>query len=160
MKRIFTRWLPVFLWAGLIFYLSSRSGLSSGLPWPYDFILRKGAHITEFAVLFLLLWRALVNRKSLLVPPRLKSWASLKGRETPLLLRQDWPHPGEALCEGGGGWQNEKAILLALLLSVIYAISDEYHQSFVAQRFTSPVDVAIDSLGILVAAFWQWRRFW
>lgn len=72
MRNKFLNWLPVFLWATLIFYLSSQSGLKSGLPWPYDFILRKGAHITEFAVLFLLLLRAMLaagfqNKKALIL---------------------------------------------------------------------------------------------
>jgi VanZ family protein len=58
MTKFLKNWLPVFLWAGLIFYLSAQPSLKSGMPWPYDFILRKGAHITEFAVLFLLFLRA------------------------------------------------------------------------------------------------------
>lgn len=59
MNKFLKNWLPVFLWAGLIFYLSAQPSLKSGMAWPYDFILRKGAHITEFAVLFLFLLRAI-----------------------------------------------------------------------------------------------------
>jgi VanZ family protein len=50
------RWLPVVLWAGLIFALSSVPGLDSGLSW--DFTLRKVAHAGEYAVLGFLLARA------------------------------------------------------------------------------------------------------
>jgi VanZ family protein len=39
------------------------------------------------------------------------------------------------------------AIPIALLLTVAYAVSDEFHQTFVHGRHGSPVDVAIDSLG-------------
>jgi VanZ family protein len=50
-------WLPVVLWAGLIFVLSSVPSLDSGLSWDYP--LRKLAHAGEFAVLGALLARAL-----------------------------------------------------------------------------------------------------
>jgi VanZ family protein len=51
-------WLPVALWAGLIFGLSSIPSLSTGLG-TWDTVLRKGAHMAEYAVLAALLWRAL-----------------------------------------------------------------------------------------------------
>src|SRR3954462_10377164 len=49
-------WLPVLLWAGLIFALSAIPSLSSGLG-TWDTILRKGAHMTEYAILAALVWR-------------------------------------------------------------------------------------------------------
>ena len=51
-------WLPVVAWAAVIFAFSSIPSLSSGLG-TWDTILRKGAHITEYAVLGALLYRAL-----------------------------------------------------------------------------------------------------
>lgn len=39
----------------------------------------------------------------------------------------------------------------ALLLAVLYAITDEFHQGFVAGRHPSPVDVGIDATGALIA---------
>ena len=56
-------WLPVAAWCGLIFALSSVPGLESGLSW--DFTLRKGAHMFEFAILFLLVRRALAATTTL-----------------------------------------------------------------------------------------------
>jgi VanZ family protein len=53
-----TRWLPVVLWAGLIFALSSVPSLDSGLG-AWDLGLRKLAHLVEYAVLGALLARAL-----------------------------------------------------------------------------------------------------
>ena len=40
---------------------------------------------------------------------------------------------------------------LAAVVAILYAISDEVHQSFVQGRHGSPVDVAIDTLGIGLA---------
>jgi VanZ family protein len=57
------RWLPVVLWAGLIFALSSVPGLDSGLSW--DFALRKAAHAAEYAVLGALLARAVTDLPAL-----------------------------------------------------------------------------------------------
>ncbi|MDQ3876200.1 MAG: VanZ family protein [Actinomycetota bacterium] len=51
-------WLPVVVWAGVIFVLSSIPNLSSGLG-TWDLVLRKAAHSTEYAILGLLLLRAL-----------------------------------------------------------------------------------------------------
>lgn len=42
-------------------------------------------------------------------------------------------------------------VLYSLLISVIYAISDEIHQIFVAGRYCSFVDVLIDASGALCA---------
>jgi VanZ family protein len=52
------RWLPVVLWAAVIFALSSVPSLSSGLG-AWDVVLRKLAHVAEYAVLGALLARAL-----------------------------------------------------------------------------------------------------
>jgi len=41
-----------------------------------------------------------------------------------------------------------RALLWAVVISVLYAISDEYHQTFVSGRSGSPVDVGIDAIGI------------
>jgi VanZ family protein len=50
-------WLPVVVWAAVIFTFSSIPGLGTGLG-SVDTILRKGAHIAEYAILGLLLVRA------------------------------------------------------------------------------------------------------
>jgi len=96
-----SRWLPVLVWAAVIFAFSSIPSLDSGLG-TWDFVLRKAAHLTEYAILAALLWRA----------------------------------------AGSYGW--------ALVLGVAYAASDEFHQTFVRGRHGSPVDVAIDTVGMLV----------
>ena len=107
-SRALTLWLPVVLWAGVIFALSSIPSLGTGLG-TWDVVLRKGAHMTEYAVLALLLVRVL-------------------GREMP-----------------------------ALALGIAYAASDEFHQAFVRGRHASPVDVAIDTVGLLLGLL-AWRR--
>jgi len=94
-----TVWLPVVLWAAVIFAFSSIPSLSSGLG-AWDTVLRKGAHVTEYAILGALLYRAL-------------------GREAP-----------------------------ALATGIAYAATDELHQHFVRGRHASPVDVAIDAVGL------------
>jgi VanZ family protein len=45
---------------------------------------------------------------------------------------------------------------LALVLGTLYAVSDEVHQTFVPGRVGSPVDVAIDAVGVAAGvAAWQ-----
>jgi VanZ family protein len=107
-SRAISLWLPVVAWAALIFALSSLPHLSSGLG-TWDYVLRKCAHVTEYAILGALLLRAL-------------------GREVP-----------------------------AFLAALAYAASDELHQHFVAGRHASPVDVAIDAVGITFGLL-AWTR--
>ena len=45
-----------------------------------------------------------------------------------------------------------RPILLASLIALAYACTDELHQHFVATRHGTPVDVGVDSIGILIAA--------
>ncbi|HET6623275.1 MAG TPA: VanZ family protein [Gaiellaceae bacterium] len=101
-------WLPVVLWAALIFAFSSVPDLGTGLG-GWDLVLRKIAHAAEYAVLGALLARALGK-------------------------------PG-----------------VAVLAGVLYAVSDEVHQLFVPGRLGSPIDVAIDAVGV-VAGVLLWER--
>lgn len=50
------------------------------------------------------------------------------------------------------------ALGLTTAIAVAYAASDELHQSYVAGRTGSPLDVAIDAAGVLAAvALIRWR---
>jgi len=55
-----------------------------------------------------------------------------------------------------------RAIPLAALISLLYAVSDEFHQSLVDGRHGTPRDVALDALGAVSAAlalrWWLSRR--
>jgi VanZ family protein len=51
----------------------------------------------------------------------------------------------------GRGATPRSALVTAFVVSVLYAASDEYHQSFVPGRNGTPVDVGIDAIGALVA---------
>jgi len=57
-QRLLAAWLPVVAWAALIFAFSSVPDLSSGLG-TWDLVLRKCAHMSEYAILAVLLRRAL-----------------------------------------------------------------------------------------------------
>jgi VanZ family protein len=103
-SRALSLWLPVVVWAAVIFAFSSIPSLSTGLG-TWDTILRKAAHMAEYAILGALLLRAL-------------------GRELP-----------------------------ALFFGLAYAVTDEIHQHFVEGRHASPIDVAIDGVGVAIGIF-------
>src|SRR6266508_4598713 len=65
-SRAFSVWLPVVAWAAVIFALSSIPSLSTGLGF-WDTLLRKAAHVTEYAILGALLVRALRHELPALV---------------------------------------------------------------------------------------------
>lgn len=52
-------WLPFFLWAGFIYFLSDQPSLKSSFEPLWDMILRKIAHLTEFGVFAFLFSRLL-----------------------------------------------------------------------------------------------------
>ena len=107
------RWFLVLIWCALIFYLSHRPDLPTGEgEWNLIIlILRRAAHVVEYAVLTLLVAR------------------SFKGYNI----------------------NYRKALLGAGVLALLYAISDEYHQTFVQGRNGSLRDVLIDGAGIILA---------
>jgi VanZ family protein len=54
---------------------------------------------------------------------------------------------------------NRHVLLLAIVLSGLYAASDEFHQSFTPGRTPSAVDVGIDTIGAaLGAGTWVWIK--
>ena len=124
-------WLPVLLWMALIFGFSTDVGSSHRtsriigpvLRWlipdisdqaveRVQFAARKGGHLTEYAILAGLAWRA---------------------------LRQPWKHDQRR-------WSRRHA-LGALLFAVVFAATDEWHQSTVPTRQGQVSDVLLDGLG-------------
>jgi VanZ family protein len=45
-----------------------------------------------------------------------------------------------------------RPLLIAVCIAFVYACTDEFHQTFVSGRTGTPVDVAIDSIGMAIAA--------
>ena len=129
------RWLPILLWMGVIFLASTDIGSAAHtgsivlgfLRWissgqlslarmeEIHFLIRKTAHLTEYAILGALLWRAF-------------SAPALEDTRTSPFVRK---------------W----SVAAAIVVSALYASSDEYHQSFVPGRTASPRDVLIDTVG-------------
>ena len=54
----------------------------------------------------------------------------------------------------GNQLTKKKVLLLAFILAVGYAFSDEYHQKFVPGRVSALTDVLIDSLGVFSVIGW------
>ena len=101
--------IPPLLMMGLIFILSGQPSDNVDRAW-WDVGLRKLAHVTEYAVLTFLWWRALHG----------------------LGLRAALP--------------------AAIAISLLYACTDEFHQTFVDGRHGTPVDVGVDAIGMAIAA--------
>lgn len=63
-KRLLGLWVPPVLWMGVIFGLSSISDPTPPPPTALNTLLKKGAHVVEYAVLAGLLMRAQANGRS------------------------------------------------------------------------------------------------
>jgi len=131
------RYAPIFLWVGVIFFLSSDQGSVSQTSrfirpllqflFPtapeetipvYHAYVRKAAHFTEYAILALLAVRALAN----------SSFVGLRNYR----------------------------YLLPLILVAVIALIDEFNQSFEASRTASYRDVLLDISGGLTMIFLIW----
>jgi VanZ family protein len=56
-------------------------------------------------------------------------------------------------------WKPVAQIGVAALFTLAYAVSDEFHQTFVDGRNGTPVDVAIDAVGISIACLLALRTY-
>jgi len=56
------------------------------------------------------------------------------------------------------GGRGAAALIWSALLSLGYALGDEYHQSFVPGRMGSLRDVAVDGIGVLIALIYLIRQ--
>lgn len=63
MKNKLNSWIPVVIWAVVIFLFSSRPDLPSNQIYVLDFIIKKSAHMTEFGIFTFLLYRAFKFKK-------------------------------------------------------------------------------------------------
>ncbi len=127
-------WVPAVAWMGFMFALSSELGSAANtsryleplLRWlvpqltPETFalihtIVRKTAHLAEYAVLAVLVRRAL-----------------------------------RAGARGGALTEGLRPELFAWTWAVAYALTDEFHQTFVESRGPSVGDVLIDAVGAAI----------
>jgi len=139
MKDLTNYWLPVMIWMGGIYWGSSQSvlpGLLSSPSWE-GLLLRKTVHLVEYAVLATLLWRALLNTP--LGQTRAQHGESNDPPPATLSSRR-WTFP------------------LAFVIALVYAIFDEWHQSFVPNREARLLDVGIDMVGMVTALGLMWWR--
>ena len=132
MKSFLKYWLPVLIWLGLIFIGSTdlmsaehtsriigpilrwfKPDVSAETIMRVQFFVRKLGHLSEYAILATLLWRALRR-------------GTARERRLSILFVVAW------------------------FVCAIFAASDEFHQSFVPSRTSSPVDVMIDICGALI----------
>jgi VanZ family protein len=133
--RNVTNWLPVIVWAAVIFLFSTDlfsddntgivfdSFLNTLFPWLSEeildavhFLVRKLGHFGAFFILAVLIMRALRHHS------------------------------------------NENRVGLALALTALYAVSDELHQFLVPSRTASAADVLIDLIGGVCGTFWSCFR--
>jgi VanZ family protein len=131
-------WLPPLIWMALIFSASTDLGSMQHTSriigpvlrffWPtvsaetihdVQVVVRKTGHVTGYAVLAMLVWRAR-NR---------------------------------GLFANGWTW---RAAIFVEVIALLYAISDEIHQSFVPTREASALDVLIDCAGAAFGIFVVW----
>lgn len=146
MSSVLRYWFPVLIWALFMSWMSTGAGaprhtsriIGPILRWfnpnitddtvrKVQFVVRKGAHLTEYALLTGLLWRA--RRQSY--------WGDARP------------------------WRRNEAVF-AVTVAVLFAMTDEWHQSFVPERDGKPADVLLDASGAVAAVLglWWWQRRW
>ncbi len=108
MKNFILQYWKVGVWCGIIFTISSIPTLpKAGFIW-WDFVMKKSAHVIEYAVLYILVHQSLKQPKS---------------------------------------------VRTIFLFAIAFALSEEFHQSFVIGRTAKLLDVGFDALGLIIAFF-------
>ena len=139
----FWRYAPLIFWMSTIFFASTDKLSGSNTKLVIEPLLRwLIPHITsEHIELFHFLVRKAAHFGAYAILGLLAARAF--GTSTHSLLRRRW-------------------FMVSLLLVCLYALSDEYHQSFVASRTASLYDSMIDVVGGLTAlvltALWKTRQ--
>jgi len=103
-------WLPVFVWAAIIFSFSSLRSPKASDFFLFDFIVKKTSHVLEYAILYVLIFRA-----------------------------------------------TSKNLVLSYFLVILYAATDEFHQSFIVGRTATPLDLGFDGSGANISAYLLWK---
>jgi VanZ family protein len=134
------------------------------------FVVRKTAHFTEYAILALLVWRALSRTKHVPGDSRDGQLAGgRRGKEASASPEPaaNPPPPAVEAAEAPVGavarWPAARLAALSLLVCSLYALSDELHQAFLPARQASLWDVLLDCAGAaggLVLVGWVRRRRW
>lgn len=117
MKKFSKYWLPVIVWAVVIFTFSSSAVPKVGETYWQDFVAKKIAHIIEYALLGILFYRALK----------------------------------------GYGIKSSDAIIGAIVLTLVYGFTDEFHQMFTPGREPKIRDVIIDTVGGALGVLSVWH---
>ena len=118
LRKIILYWLPPIFWMGLVFFLSSFHKIQvTEVGWA-NFITRKLAHFSEYAVLYFLFYRGFKNTAKF----------SLK-----------------------------KVLFLSFILTILYALSDEYHQTWISGRTGKFFDIGVDCAGAFLGLIFSWR---
>ena len=118
-RKLVSLWAPALLWMGLLFGASATPSTDIPTFGVLDYLVKKGGHVLGYAVLALLLRRAL-------------------------------------------GWERRR-LVAAWLLAVLYAMTDEFHQSFVPGRHPAFLDAFVfdgggAALALYLSTFVRRRR--
>ena len=120
MSKLLRYWGPPLLWMIVIFFLSSRESTQVSDVYTWNFIFFKSLHVIEYAALYFLLFRAILQNNTKM---------------------------------------KKKAWIMAFVVAMIYAASDEIHQTFVPTREGKVRDVGIDTIGMILMYAYSKYRF-
>ncbi len=132
-------WGAIFLWMSLIFYLSHQPAaqsdqLSIGIT---ELILQKIRKILPIIELDIEVFNHIVRKNAHFFAYLILGVLVINGLNR-------------------SGMSGHKQIMLSTIICILYAISDEVHQSFVPGRGPGVMDVLIDSAGAIVG-IWMYR---
>lgn len=122
---IVMRWALVVLWAAVIFFMSSNSG----------------SNLNDDLGIFSQIYQSLNEFQESILGPDVDILSPLAHFTeyailSFLLVNALWQH-----------MPLKKACLVAIACASIYGITDEFHQYFIPERMSDPVDWVVDTLG-------------
>ncbi|MBX9693052.1 MAG: VanZ family protein [Cyanobacteria bacterium] len=113
------------LWLLVIFAFSSQAhsgAVTEAYLGDFNVLVRKLCHVSEYFILCLLFYWNLS------------------------------PGSGGKKVGGAAGALRCHPVVLSIVLTILYSVSDEWHQSFVPGRSASASDVMVDCVGVVIAS--------
>jgi VanZ family protein len=185
--RFLKYWMPIFVWLSVIFVGSTdlmsaeqtsrflvpflrwlKPDISPETIAQIHFLFRKLGHISEYAILAMLFWRAVyrgTNLEMKMSPDPAKAASSFDTKTVAGQTVQTEGAGRPSLIDSiGCPWVRSRSILFlsVWMVCAIFAAMDEFHQSFVASRTAAPGDVLIDSggaiAGLIICAVFAVRK--
>ena len=148
------RWAALVAWMAAIYLVSDRPDLPHAPDPLVDLVVKKALHAAAYGVLAVLWLRALDGHD---IHRRGRRERRGNGNDRGERTASGAVTQAVAVSSASSASSAVRVVAVALALTLLYAIGDEWHQAHVPGRTGRAADVVVDGLGAAAAlGLWTW----